>query len=667
MRQLSETLIAAQRQASRTPYIKVEARNTIFGVARLDWERLYSGSEADCYHGMTMPGDGSMVRVRLTPLDDAQKLYRQRVADPSPQSDFSQWVYTNQYNALVVTCCSLGAEVSIFWIRNDRAIYQMKSTDYGVSWGSPVIVDYAPTAIINGIAAAYKPNGDLALFFSDQSTLYVKKRLNGIWQSRVAWDKSTGDLSSVAVVYDGDWSILIAGQDTADNFKVWSLLYGDGEKVPAGEWSELQMMASAPADGDFKYDGVFLDKPDALRAFFVEHYTGIEAYHRPFWSNAVSGNQIADNLWREPVPFNLSSEYGLAPAHHDDYCWLSSPNGVWRARLNMQSLELTGDVINIREELAQTSGRLAIELRNDECQYATPGQGSLAALDIGCQIDFSPGYVSCGCNEVSEGLAFILESYEYTSAGGKASILLRAEDGWSIIRNWRARHQFRWNKDTADACVRDILSFVLARSDLKLEVKSQSAVVTGFYPDFAIQPGASGEAVIERLLSFVPDVLFIEGDTAYLVNPLPEDESSYSYGDEHPVLEGRYRKGIWEFSRVQVEGQDSETGEAVIVDSFGWDEIGRFNDRLRQVEDNNIHTVAEAQQRGDAWLREAEIESYGGYIRTPVNCGQQLYDVVDVTDSRAGLAAERRRVLGINLVFSPGRSEYEQRLLLGAV
>ncbi len=66
-------------------------------------------------------------------------------------------------------------------------------------------------------------------------------------------------------------------------------------------------------------------------------------------------------------------------------------------------------------------------------------------------------------------------------------------------------------------------------------------------------------------------------------------------------------------------------------------------------------------------MREAEIESANGIIRIPVNCGQQLYDVIDITDSRAGLSAEKKRVLGLILVYQPSRAQYEYQLVLGAV
>ena len=139
----------------------------------------------------------------------------------------------------------------------------------------------------------------------------------------------------------------------------------------------------------------------------------------------------------------------------------------------------------------------------------------------------------------------------------------------------------------------------------------------------------------------------------------------YSYGTGHSILECRYRQGDWELNRVQVLGDN--VGVPVLVERFAWDEIGRVYDRLRQMEDRNIDTVTKAQQRGDACLREAEMESAGGSVLVPVNCGQQLYDVIDITDSRAGLTAAKRRVLGIKLIYDTGRGEYVQRLYLGAV
>ena len=188
----------------------------------------------------------------------------------------------------------------------------------------------------------------------------------------------------------------------------------------------------------------------------------------------------------------------------------------------------------------------------------------------------------------------------------------------------------------------------------------------GFIP-FIIHPNNRGDAVLRKLLSFVPDAVFIEGNKAYIVNPQSSDSSAYSYGSSHPLLEGKYQRKGWGLNRVQVEGYDPTGDELIVVDSFSWAEITKLYDRLSQVEDRNIDTVAEAEQRGEAYLRQAEIESATSAIRIPPNCGQQLYDVIDITDSRAGLSEEKKRLIGLTLVYHHHRGEYEQRLLLGAV
>lgn len=668
MRQLTQTLLAAQKQPASVPYVSLISSNKIAGVTRLDWERLYTGEEPDYFHAVTMPGDGSLIRVRIGPPSDSRKLYWQRTAQPGPGAGFSQWTYTGQYDAVIVAAASLGAEVSIFWIKSDRKIQRIKSTDYGQTWSAAELIDYSPTTAINGISAAYKPNGDLALFFADQSTLYAKKLTGGQWQSRQAWDKNTGALSGVAAVYDGDWELFVTGQDAAGGYRLWSLVYGDGGRLAVGSWSALGEFARAPQDAGFEFHRAFLDKPDVFRCFYIEKFTGNQQYNRPFWSHSIGDDGLAANLWREPAPFDLSSEYGLAIAHHGDYCWLSSPGGVWRASLTTQNFDLTGSVISIRQVTRDDAGRLIVELDNSDGRFsALP-----APLSQGCQLELSPGYRTSQGNETSQGQSYFLEGCELRSSGGKASLTLFCLDGWGWLEKWCARYQLRWNATPGEASVEDIIRYVLSRAGLKLVSISHSDTITGFYPDFIISPGTGGIPAIGRLLSFVPDLLFIEGDTAYLINPLPDDVPVYSYVSPdnetggHTIFEGRYRNDAAPVNRIQAEGLDAY-GSPVIADSFFWEEIETTGERFEHLEDANISTAAQAAARGQARIKKYRISSVSGALVVPVNCGHQLFDVISITDSRAGLESTRRRIAGIELVYDPNRSLYRQTLLLCAV
>ncbi len=666
MRTLSNTLVAAQKQASHIPCVKLEAVNKTAGVTRLDWQRLYSGIEEDYFHTLTIAGDGSLIRARITTPSDSRKLYVQRTANPSAESDFGNWTYTNQYNAVVVTAVSFGATVYIFWIKSDRKIQLITSINYGSSWSAVQLIDYAPSTAINGISAACKTNGDIALFFADQSTLYVKKLVNGQWQPKSAWNKSTGGLSGMSAFYDNDWLLFITGKDSGGNYKLWSLVYGDEGNLPAGNWGELKTFAEAPSDDNYSYRHTFLDKPDVFRCGYIEKFEGNEAYSRPFFSYTIDSTAFANNLWYEPQPFDLSSEYGLAAAHYNDCCWLSSANGVWRASLAVQSLELDDEIISLKNETDGAASKLTVELINDNAKFAS----LTAPLAIGCRLNFSPGYKTSHGNELSSGQSFSLDTYEYINSDGVSKLVLYASNRWRDIERWVSKQQFRWNGNSDDMNIKEILAFILARAGLRLEVISESATANDFYPDFCINPGMKGNDVIRKLLSFMPDLLFIEGDKAYLINPSADDASIYSYSASsdnptaHSISKGRYLTKIPDYNYIKNKVFDNKSGQHFITSCYDWEDIKNSSARIETLDDSNISTVSLGQDRGNAIMRKYHMKSAVDYICVPVNCGQQVYDVIDITDKHAGLTAIKRRVIGISLFYNTGKGLYEQVLML---
>jgi hypothetical protein len=134
------------------------------------------------------------------------------------------------------------------------------------------------------------------------------------------------------------------------------------------------------------------------------------------------------------------------------------------------------------------------------------------------------------------------------------------------------------------------------------------------------------------------------------------------YGTDHALLAGRFADETPEANRAQV------FGSAVFGERFDWPGVQSVYDRLRQVDDWNLTAVAQVESRADALLRQAALEAMSGEITVPVNCGQELYDVVEVTDAGAGLSAARRRVLAVEMRYSTGeRPAYEQRIGLGGL
>ncbi len=655
MRTLPSALLASQKSASAIPYVKVEVADRISGIRRLDWQRLYSGSEADSYHAATMPGDGSLIRCRV----DSGSLYLQRVVSPGPGSNFSNWTFVDSAANAGVALASRAAQVLLLYVgTNGRTIYVRESSDYGATFGSATAITTAAAAV-GWLAADLKANNTVLLIYSVGGTVYAVKR-NGTWGSPAAWTNSLASVSGLACQYEADFDVVVSGSDAQGAHKVWTCIYGDGYSQAPDTWSPLREFAAASAGSDMEFRAPFLAYPDVFRLTFVEKYTGSESYSRPCFSFSPVTADYVNNLWREPVPMNLTSDCGLAIAYSTSDVWLTTPSGVWQASLTTPALDVTTDVLELTSETDPNGGRLRLVLRNDDGRYLDLS-GEKAVIKAGGEVRVSPGYQTAGGPLASSGLAYWIERWEYTSGEGKATLVLDARDAWQLMEGWRSRHQYAWAQGERN--VFQLLSFVMARAGLEFSSLGSSSVLTDLYPSFTIHPGESGATAVRRLLAMVPDVLFFRGHFAYIKNPQANEASDYSYGTDHAIFRGRHGSQRPQANRVQVFGDD------LFVEAFDWDEIEDAYDRVRQVHDLNLDTVARAQDRADAEMRHQEIASSSGEIVVPVNCGQELYDVISISDQSAGLTDARRRVVGLSMRYSAGGRVpvYEQRLWLGAV
>ena len=250
-----------------------------------------------------------------------------------------------------------------------------------------------------------------------------------------------------------------------------------------------------------------------------------------------------------------------------------------------------------------------IDLRNDDGRYQSPGEGNLAVLKLGSQLEFSPRLYYAQGKETSQGIVFWLDGWEHVNSGGKSTLTLYGIDGWHLLESWRARHQFRWNKDSNDMSVKQILEFVLARVGLKLEAMSQSSVVTGFYPDFTVHPDDSGDLITSGCSPLFRICYLSKGCRLIWLIPRSQIASAYSYGQNHSILQGKYHSSSWPTNQVRIEGYDAVNGTPIITDVFSWEQMEYFSDRIKQIADRNIGTVTAGQALAGAYLRKAEIES----------------------------------------------------------
>ncbi|HVP05997.1 MAG TPA: hypothetical protein VMT90_10005 [Dehalococcoidia bacterium] len=652
MRIISSGLLAAQKSDSAVPYLRVTVSDRIGGVHRLSWTRLYSGAEPDGYHAACVPGDGSLVRARVS----GGHVYYQRVASPGPGSDFSTWTDLGAAANAGVALCANGSLVLLFYVDSGGLLARVReSTDNGATLGAAVTAATAPGAVV-WLAADVKPSGDTLVAYSVGATVFAARRLSGTWGAPSAWPNSVASISGMGCAYNADWNLAVAGTDAAGQSFVWTTLVGDGFTKPAGVWSNaLSELMRASAGSSVAYRAPFLDRVDTYRLTFVEKYTGTTAYARPYHSYSPAAADFAFNAWREPVPFDLASDYGQAIAASSQAVWLSTPSGVWSAPLAVNTLDVTADVRECSSRDAPFEGRVQLLLRNDDGRYS----GLPAPLAIGAELRVGPGYRTSAGAEAADGPSYWIERIERRTGGGEGSVLITAGNGWSLLEAWRARRSFAWAAGSATAFV--ILQTLFARAGLEFGGVSPSSDVTGLTPAFTVQPGESALTAVRRLLATVPDVIVMWRESATLTEPLASQAASFAYGTDYRILGGRYADAAPAANRAQAFGQ------GVFAESFDWPSIGLAFDRLEKDADRNLTTLTQVQDRADATLRRALRGAQSGEITVPVNCALELWDVIEVTDPLAGLSAAKRRVAGIEMRYSTGaRPRYDQTLTLAA-
>jgi hypothetical protein len=103
-------------------------------------------------------------------------------------------------------------------------------------------------------------------------------------------------------------------------------------------------------------------------------------------------------------------------------------------------------------------------------------------------------------------------------------------------------------------------------------------------------------------------------------------------------------------------------------EEIDFDEVALVGHRLQKVYDYAHTTDDECADRATAQLRKHNATTKRGEIVTLPNVGIQLFDVITVTDSRAGISSEVYRVRGITetLDFTKPPPIFRQRLELGA-
>jgi len=624
---------------------------------------------------------------------DAPKLYYQKITDPGPSSDYSQWTEIATDCAVPCAIAAYGAKVYIFYKTTGNVLWKYYSSDYGQSWNNAQLASYADVLTM---AAAWWGTGDVVVCFALKSN-----ELNGIVLD--TFDQSTSqhikefhgaathiflDTYGIGATFNPFWpaiEIVFAGKESDspynhyDLFRTW---FSDAYNFHA-----LESFLMSPDGEDITYEYPDCHLPASAHSYetnrivAVEKFVGTTAYTRPLACHMVKGTYWSDTTFTEPKPFlDETAVYGLRLSSTPGHWGLSTPSGVWRApRPADPPLDLTKDIVSLTQQTQgtqRTQGTLMIELNNSKGQYASPGEGALASLRFRSEIVLELGYKTTAGKETSEAGAYWVDGWQYsTTQQTQSTLTLFCLDGWGLMDRWTARYQMRWNKDEVNPkSVWQILYQLLARVGIKLTntpPKPQSSAINSFYPDFTVNPGTQGTQALKKLLSFVPDQLVFRGQEAFTKNPLPAEESCYTYStnpsnptNAHVILAGQYTQAVT-LSRSRALGRD-DSDNRILEEAQDWDLLQLAIDILEQDYDPNLQDAARAQERADAILREASLRAERGNLTVGTNVGQELLDVVEVTDERCGISEENYRVQAIQTDYDRRKGQYDQRLTIGA-
>jgi hypothetical protein len=250
MRSLTETLLEKQKLCDGTPLVKLEAQT--FGypsstggeaITGLEMFKLHDGGTeyTDSQHGVALGNDGSLNRVYI---GTDNKLYHQRIATPTTESDYSTWTILETgltYNCVAIASNPATTEMLIVCEKGIKV-----STDNGATWGSwtqtgiwgsYTLYAHVPPAfgrVGTYISLAYKPNGDCALVadgmlgWGGRFYLAIKKRISGSWGNW--YEFGVGEDGNIwcglAMYFDTDWNIIVLTMVTEVTY-IYAVIFDD--------------------------------------------------------------------------------------------------------------------------------------------------------------------------------------------------------------------------------------------------------------------------------------------------------------------------------------------------------------------------------------------------------------------------------------------------------
>ncbi len=291
-----------------------------------------------------------------------------RVTSPSAASTFSSWTsLDNQISALGGVALAVDSDTLYAFMVDDdlTTIVVRTSTDNGATWSARSTVT-AIGATKLSLAAAAAGDDDIVLFYAETDGTVYAVRWNGIsWGTPAARTNTAHKITGLATTYLLDWQVVVTGSLVSGEHFVWACRYGDGVNQTIDTWGALKVITSAALNAGFVFAAPAAAFSSDFRVFFVESFSGDEAYDRVQWTTLELTHDFNEEQWRERVGFDFEDVEGVALVLGATTLWLVSAAGVWLSALPGH---------------AEVDVLVELELDNADGSYTAYGSGTLGAL-----------------------------------------------------------------------------------------------------------------------------------------------------------------------------------------------------------------------------------------------------------------------------------------------
>ncbi|MFA5378262.1 MAG: LamG domain-containing protein [Dehalococcoidia bacterium] len=548
-----------------------------------------------------------------------------------------------------------GQHVFIFYgDGDDFTPYVIESTDSGTTWGAPAAFA-AGAGFFGGdmdhYAAAFEDADNAVLITLDTDA----EPWLATWDSVGGWSAITNisatlggltSMNSVAVRYNatiakyevflsrGEWMRIYTYDRTTDTWDAdYITLFAASTAAKVYHISTAPLFYAWSRDlPSFNYSTVLLCR----QLYDDTHPTDLTVEPNPVFATSSGFNAIF-----QLVTDGAGKHYFITP-------------GTVRYAVEGSELDLSACVLRCKASHAAT-GKAVLLLDNADGTIST-------SLLRGMRLTIQYGMnTASGIRYSDAQTEYYITNVKHKVTRNRRTAEVTACNAWLLLSAYAASEPIVW---AATATYANIIKAVLARAGLKITEPSAGGDLYDTYAAaYELNAGQTGEDVVSYLLNRITELLRMEPlGIAHLLTNTSTDAAVYTYGTDHNVIDCLPQAQSEKVNHIRVTGPGEKFAE-----TFDADEAESMNSRHTIIEESTLDTVAKLKELADARLRKVNIHTPREKVTVPMNCGQELYDVVSITHAATGLSAALRRVIDFEQELDFEKGIYNTTIITGDV